>query len=164
PSTIFKGSSVSKWADLAATPPKPADPSKKSRSKASTTTIISNAKQPAPQKKANRPLTLAQLTRFYSAPSESHGYRFLHFTSRGRVKISKIRKGPELLLDFQQSQILDIHYPDNKTISFLVHNDYASTVIDAMTTNKSIVILEFDACLPTLLRDPKYCMMSLHYR
>ncbi|KAL7324766.1 hypothetical protein PS15p_209911 [Mucor circinelloides] len=43
PSTTLEGSSASKWADLAATPPKPADPSKKSRSKASTTTI-SNAK------------------------------------------------------------------------------------------------------------------------
>ncbi|KAL9538597.1 hypothetical protein PS6_011512, partial [Mucor atramentarius] len=154
PPTTSEGSSASKWADLVATPPKPADPSKKSRSKASTTTN-SNGKQPAPQKKANRSLTLAQLTRFYSAPSESHGYRFLYFTSRGREKISKIRKGLKLL-DLQQSRILDIHYPDNKTIGFLVHNDYASTVVDAMATIESTIIPTFDPCSPTLLRDPKY--------
>ncbi|EPB81752.1 hypothetical protein HMPREF1544_11502, partial [Mucor circinelloides 1006PhL] len=90
------------------------------------------------------------------APSATHGYQFLYFTSRGRERISKIRAGFNVL-DLQQGRILDIHYPENNTISFLVHNDYADTVIAAMSKlPSSTLITEFDPCASSLLRDPKY--------
>ncbi|KAL9537395.1 hypothetical protein PS6_011746 [Mucor atramentarius] len=54
-------------------------------------------------------------------------------------------------------RILDIHYPENNIISFLVHNDYADTVIAAMSKlPSSTLIADFDPCASSLLRDPKY--------
>ncbi|KAL7310822.1 hypothetical protein PS15m_010266 [Mucor circinelloides] len=148
------GPSASKWADLAAAPP-PANPPKTSRPQAPTAKTTSQPKT-SPKTKAKRPLTLEQLDRFYSAPSATHGYQFLYFTSRGRERISKIRAGFHVL-GLQQGRILDIHYPENNTISFLVHNDYADTVIAAMSKlPSSTLITDFDPCASSLLRDPKY--------
>ncbi|KAK4511633.1 uncharacterized protein ATC70_012849 [Mucor velutinosus] len=150
-----EGTSASLWADMAAKPPAdeaaPAVTKRKdSKPKASTST------KPAPKAKAKRPLTLEQVSRFYSLPSTTHGYQFLYFTSRGREAISKVRAGFQVL-GLSQSRILDIHYPTNNIISFLVHNDYASTVVEAMAQlPDSQRITDFDPCAPTILRDPKY--------
>ncbi|KAK4513119.1 alpha-actinin [Mucor velutinosus] len=150
-----EGTSASQWADMATKPP--ADESspdgtkrKESKPKASTST------KPAPKAKAKRPLTLEQVSRFYSLPSTTHGYQSLYFTSRGREAISKVCAGFQVL-GLSQSRILDIHYPTNHIISFLVHNDYASTVVQAMAQlPDSQRITDFDPCAPTILGDPKY--------
>ncbi|CEP11268.1 hypothetical protein, partial, partial [Parasitella parasitica] len=96
-----------------------------------------------------------RLARFYSVPSATHGYRFLYFTSRGRERISEFRAGFNLL-GLQQNRILDIHYPDNRTVSFLVHNDYADAVVEAMAKLSAKLLSDFDPLDPALLRDPKY--------
>jgi hypothetical protein len=153
------GTSASKWADLAAKPPA-TDPITSSTKPKSSKTKATTMPKATNKPKAKRPLTLEQLDRFYSPPSDTHGYQFLYFTSRGRERISKIRAGFETL-GLSQSRILDIHYPENNTISFLVHNDYASTVIEAMNKlPSSKQVLDFDPCAPTLLRDRKYANNS----
>ncbi|KAK4514936.1 Nonsense-mediated mRNA decay protein 5 [Mucor velutinosus] len=149
------GTSASKWADVAATPPLNDPPKKPQTLKTPKPKAITSSK-PVPKGKSKRPPTLEQINRFYSAPSESHGYQFLYFTSRGREAISKIRAGFGVL-GLSQSRILDIHYPENNTISFLVHNDYVDTVKDAMAKLPSSKLLnDFDPCAPSLLRDRKY--------
>ncbi|CAO0803756.1 unnamed protein product [Mucor circinelloides] len=77
----------------------------------------------------------------------------------GRERISKICAGFNVLgLHLQQGRILDIHYPENNTIGFLVHNDYTDTVIAAMSKlPSSTLIADFDPCASSLLlKDPKY--------
>ncbi|EPB81903.1 hypothetical protein HMPREF1544_11354 [Mucor circinelloides 1006PhL] len=146
--------SASKWADMAAATP--TSTSNKPAKSKSTTTKTKSTDQPASQPKKKRPLTLEQLDRFYSLPSGNQGYQFLYFTTRGRERISKIRAGFEVL-GLSQSRILDIHYPENQTIGFLVHNDYASAVIEGMSKLPSSKLLpDFDPCASNLLRDPKY--------
>lgn len=91
----------------------------------------------------------------------THGYQFLYFNSRGREAISAIRAG-FTVLSLVQSRIIDIHYPRNTTIGFLVHNDYATNVIEAMAklpgaTHRS----EFDPCDPPTLKDLKYVAQSV---
>ncbi|GAN11857.1 hypothetical protein MAM1_1129d11473, partial [Mucor ambiguus] len=76
------GSSTSKWADVAATPPLNDSPTKSQ-----------TPKTPSPPKATTSSKPVSKGKRFYSDPPESHGYQFLYFTSRGREAISKIRAG-----------------------------------------------------------------------
>ncbi|CEP08478.1 hypothetical protein, partial, partial [Parasitella parasitica] len=143
------GTSASQWATVAAT--QPAAPA----SNVQRPTVQQRPRTAKKPSTKRAPPTLATIARFYSSPSETHGFQFLYFKTRGRDPISKVRKGFPVL-DIQNNRILDIHYPDNHHVGFLIHNDYAQHVIDAMAKASTAVVTDFDPTSPALLRDPKY--------
>ncbi|KAI7846666.1 hypothetical protein BDC45DRAFT_542668 [Circinella umbellata] len=80
-------------------------------------------------------------------------------TQQSRKPVSDQRKNlRELGID--NSRILDIHYPDTNVVGFLIHNDYATELLDLMKQHNLEPNTKFDPHNPQYLRDKKYLDMS----
>ncbi|KAI7848438.1 hypothetical protein BDC45DRAFT_419654, partial [Circinella umbellata] len=97
--------------------------------------------------------------RAFTTPSETHGFCFKYFPTRGRKPVSDQRKNLRQL-GIDNSRLLDIHYPDTNVVGFLIHNDYATELLDLMKQHNLEPNTKFDPHNPQYLRDKKYLDMS----
>ncbi|KAI9324419.1 hypothetical protein BD770DRAFT_302658, partial [Pilaira anomala] len=61
--------------------------------------------------------------RMFTPVSESQGFKYVYLPCRAREKYSDVRKKLKSL-KIDTARILDVHYPAQKVIALLVHNDY----------------------------------------
>ncbi|KAG2226917.1 hypothetical protein INT45_010196, partial [Circinella minor] len=92
--------------------------------------------------------------RAFTLPSETHGFCFKYFPTRGRKPVSEQRKNLRRL-GIDNSRILDIHYPDTNVVGFLIHNDYEHELIEIMNKHDLFPNTHFDPHNPKYLRDQK---------
>ncbi|KAI7852178.1 hypothetical protein BDC45DRAFT_485390 [Circinella umbellata] len=92
--------------------------------------------------------------RAFTLPSETHGFCFKYFPTRGRKPVSEQRKNLRRL-GIDNSRILDIHYPDTNVVGFLIHNDYEHELIEIMKKHDLFPNTHFDPHNPKYLRDQK---------
>ncbi|KAI8364629.1 Endonuclease/exonuclease/phosphatase, partial [Radiomyces spectabilis] len=63
-------------------------------------------------------------------------------------------------LKLDNSRILDIHYPANKVIALLLHNDYVSTALSILATHTIKPLENFDPCAAVHLRAKEFVDLS----
>ncbi|KAK4509908.1 uncharacterized protein ATC70_007212 [Mucor velutinosus] len=93
------------------------------------------------------------------------GYQFVYYATPVRRRLSELRRLVQGV-GLNNSRVLDIQYPVQNVISFLVHNDYVLTLTKAMHLHGrgSSPLIDFDPCDPVNLKDPKFASLSRDLR
>ncbi|CEP08639.1 hypothetical protein [Parasitella parasitica] len=93
--------------------------------------------------------------RLFTAVSLNQGFEHLYVPIRGRVPYKTIRS--ELrLANINSGSIVDIHYPTNKVIELLVHNDYIKKFRSLLLSEGIRCIENFDPYDPKHFADPQF--------
>ncbi|KAK4514395.1 uncharacterized protein ATC70_001990 [Mucor velutinosus] len=104
----------------------------------------------------------ATLARLFAPQSDiPSGYQFIYFATPVRRRLSELRRLVQGV-GLNNSRVLDIQYPVQNVISFLVHNDYVLTLTKAMHLHGRgcSPLIDFDPCDPVNLKDPKFASLS----
>ncbi|CAO3694849.1 unnamed protein product [Rhizopus stolonifer] len=115
---------------------------------------------PAPAKtnRRRKGLTTRQrqvLVRNFTPMTENQGFEYLFLPNRFRDRISVMHKKlRQLKLD--NGRILDVHYPDNKVVAMLVHNDYASEAATILEKCGIQLLQDFNPRDESRLHDPAF--------
>ncbi|KAK4511153.1 uncharacterized protein ATC70_012365 [Mucor velutinosus] len=117
------------------------------------------ARPPPPPSVSKASATLARL--FAPQSDIPYGYQFIYFATPVRRSLSELRRLVQGVV-LNNSRVLDIQYPVQNVISFLVHNDYVLTVTKAMHLHGRgcSPLIDFDPCDPINLKDPKLASLS----
>ncbi|CAO3661157.1 unnamed protein product, partial [Rhizopus stolonifer] len=103
------------------------------------------------------------LVRNFTPMTENQGYQYLYLPNRFRDRISVMRKKlRQLKLD--NGRILDVHYPDNKVVALLVHNDYVSEATTILNKCGIQLIQDFNPHDESRLHDPAFAALSKEER
>ena len=141
---------------------KSAEPVTKDNQKVTFATVAGSG-DPSPRRsRPSRVVSARQrekVFRTFQAVSDTHGYRYLYFPCRFRESFSSFRAKLRTL-KIDNSRVLDVHYPDNKVVALLVHNDYANSIILPFAAAGVDLIVNFDPLDVSCLRDPQYCNLS----
>ncbi|KAK4520599.1 uncharacterized protein ATC70_006477 [Mucor velutinosus] len=129
--------------------------------------VASNAGAKRKKKPAARPppsatKASATLARLFAPQSDiPSGYQFVYYATPVRRRLSELRRLVQGV-GLNNSRVLDIQYPVQNVISFLVHNDYVLTLTKAMHLHGrgSSPLVDFDPCDPVNLKDPKFASLS----
>ncbi|KAK4511686.1 Heat shock transcription factor [Mucor velutinosus] len=108
----------------------------------------------------------ATLARLFAPQSDiPSGYQFVYYATPVRRRLSELRRLVQGV-GLNNSRVLDIQYPVQNVISFLVHNDYVLTLTKAMHLHGrgSSPLIDFDPCDPVNLKDPKFASLSRDLR
>lgn len=100
-------------------------------------------------------------TRYFTEITpENEGYEYLYFPSKGRTDRQKMRKQLKTL-GVTNGRVLDIHYPEKKTIALLIHKMYRTELIQSLQQNGGIREKEhYDPTNPTIITNPEYLQLS----
>ena len=91
--------------------------------------------------------------RLFTPISESQGFKYVYLPCRAREKYSDVRKKLKSL-KIDSARILDVHYPAQKMIALLVHNDYSDIIMKRFTDVGVKPIKDFDPTDASVIRDP----------
>ncbi|KAK4508977.1 uncharacterized protein ATC70_008059 [Mucor velutinosus] len=121
------------------------------------------AARPPPPSATKASATLARL--FAPQSDTPSGYQFVYYATPVRRRLSELRRLVQGV-GLNNSRVLDIQYPVQNVISFLVHNDYVLTLTKAMHLHGrgSSPLIDFDPCDPVNLKDPKFASLSRDLR
>ncbi|KAK4521476.1 white collar 2 type of transcription factor [Mucor velutinosus] len=133
--------------------------------------VASNAGAKRKKKPAARPppsatKASATLARLFAPQSDiPSGYQFVYYATPVRRRLSELRRLVQGV-GLNNSRVLDIQYPVQNVISFLVHNDYVLTLTKAMHLHGRgcSPLIDFDPCDPVNLKDPKFASLSRDLR
>jgi hypothetical protein len=109
---------------------------------------------------------VALLTRLVSPPTgATPGYQYIYYPANRSRRT--IRQARQILRSagFNNSRVLDVHFPSDTVTAFLVHVDYVlefTSVFHKYT--KMSPIADFDPYDPEHLKDPKFADLSLDLR
>ncbi|KAK4509911.1 Flavin_Reduct domain-containing protein [Mucor velutinosus] len=106
------------------------------------------AARPPPPSATKASATLARL--FAPQSDIPSGYQFVYYATPVRRRLSELRRLVQGV-GLNNSRVLDIQYPVQNVISFLVHNDYVLTLTKAMHLHVN-------------LKDPKFASLSRDLR
>ena len=146
------GSSASKYAPMTSTPTKPK--TAPDNSYASAVAKVKTTTKTPPKKRA-----IVAAARHLSEVPTNQGYQFLYIPTKHRMTISNLRNILRTLR-IENSRVLDIHFPDHKTAALLVHNDFASVIVNRLIKFGVNIKDNFNPLDPTLLKDPKLAELS----
>ncbi|KAK4521479.1 Thymidylate synthase [Mucor velutinosus] len=121
------------------------------------------AARPPPPSATKASATLARL--FAPQSDIPSGYQFVYYATPVRRRLSELRRLVQGV-GLNNSRVLDIQYPVQNVISFLVHNDYVLTLTKAMHLHGRgcSPLIDFDPCDPVNLKDPKFASLSRDLR
>ncbi|KAI8368218.1 uncharacterized protein BYT42DRAFT_504111 [Radiomyces spectabilis] len=109
------------------------------------------------------PKRMATLARAFTPTSETHGFQYVYIPSKFRMKTKALRQTLRTL-GFDNSRILDVHYPDRQVVALLIHNDYHDTLVASFARHNINPLKDFNPRDPSHLRDPKFVGLSLEDR
>ncbi|KAI8368220.1 uncharacterized protein BYT42DRAFT_482758, partial [Radiomyces spectabilis] len=95
------------------------------------------------------------VARTFATNSETHGFRYVYIPSKFRMKTKELRSRLRIL-GFNNSRILDVHYPDRQIVALLIHNDYYDELTTLLAKHTIQQIKDFNPRDPMRLRDPKF--------
>ncbi|KAG0771831.1 hypothetical protein G6F22_016164 [Rhizopus arrhizus] len=158
------GSEASKWKSSPASPltiaPATTTPSFATvarRGKNATPAINTKTSTRARTAPTKRQIQVAART--FLPPSTNTGYQYLYLPCRFRESVTNVRKKFGML-GLENWRVLDIYHPTHRVVALLVHNEYASTVINKLDTAGIKQITDFNPRNPAHLRDIKYQDLS----
>ncbi|KAI8394239.1 uncharacterized protein BYT42DRAFT_488273 [Radiomyces spectabilis] len=150
----LSGAMASKYAHDTIPPPTPAAPA--------TDDTWAKRAQHAKKPKVS-PRRMTTLARAFAPTSETHGFQYVYIPSKFRMKTKALRQTLRTL-GFDNSRILDIHYPDRQVVALLIHNDYHDTLLASFARHNITPIKDFNPHDQSRLRDPKFNTLSLEDR
>ncbi|KAF1797896.1 hypothetical protein FB192DRAFT_1396736 [Mucor lusitanicus] len=168
--SFFAGnSSVSKYASLPATAAsKQAKVSRATSAPAASapnTTEFTTVKRKRKSKKPVPPsaAALAAFARKFSSasdPSSANGYRFVYYKASKHL-LSWYRSQLLPMVGVNDSRVLDIHFPTQRVVSFLLHSDFVLEFTSIMHQKlKHDPLLDFDPLEDKNLLDPAFASLD----
>ncbi|KAF1807269.1 hypothetical protein FB192DRAFT_1354882, partial [Mucor lusitanicus] len=169
--SFFAGnSSVSKYASLPATAAfKQAKVSRATSAppaaSAPNTTEFTTVKRKRKSKKPVSPsaAALAAFARKFSSasdPSSANGYRFVYYKASKHL-LSWYRSQLLPMVGVNDSRVLDIHFPTQRVVSFLLHSDFVLEYTSIMHQKlKHDPLLDFDPLEDKNLLDPAFASLD----
>jgi hypothetical protein len=120
---------------------------------ATSDTYLSKLLAPPPAQPIKRPYKGG--LRLFTAISSNQGFEHIYVPIRSRVPYKKVRS--ELRnAGINSGSIVDIHYPNNKVLALLVHNDYIDTCRSLLLAEGLTCIENFNPYDPKHLADPQF--------
>ncbi|KAI8368174.1 uncharacterized protein BYT42DRAFT_475712, partial [Radiomyces spectabilis] len=95
--------------------------------------------------------------------SGNSGFQYVYIPSKFRMKTKELRQRLRIL-GFDNSRILDVHYPDRQVVALLLHNDYHPAFLQNLERHKITLISDFNPRNPAHLRDPKFADLPANER
>lgn len=118
--------------------------------------------KPATPPTPNAAKASATIARLFGPQSDlPSGYQFVYFSTPVRRRLSAMRSLIQAV-NLNNSRVLDIQYPVQNVISFLVHNDYVLPFTKTMHQHGRgcSPLLDFDPCDPQNLKDPQFASLT----
>ncbi|KAI8364164.1 uncharacterized protein BYT42DRAFT_590791 [Radiomyces spectabilis] len=106
---------------------------------------------------------MATLARAFTSPSENHGFRYVYIPSKYRMRTKALRQTLRTL-GFDNSHLLDVHYPDRQVVALLIHNDYHETLTNLFARHNISPLNEYNPHDQSRLHDPKFTELSMEDR
>ena len=140
------------------TPPQPQATTSHTTSYA--TVAATNSTKPTPSRRQTKPIPFERAARLFTAPSPTHGFKFVYLPQKGRASMGQIRKSLTSI-KVNNARVLDVHFPARNICGLLIHTDFEQTLLDALQVAGIKPINNFFPEDPAILSDPALKSLSL---
>ncbi|KAG1087970.1 hypothetical protein G6F42_020424 [Rhizopus arrhizus] len=117
------------------------------------TVAATNSTKPALPRRQTKPIPLERAARLFTAPSPTHGFKFVCLPQKGRASMGKIRKSLTSI-NVNNARVLHVHFPARNICGLLIHTDFEQTLFHALQIAGITPINNFYPEDPAILSNP----------